>query len=146
VGIGDDARTGPITGNAVELAILVPLALDHHGSDCHAELNGAAVSKPPDRAAVGAAWRGFEFIDDLHRSNLRNSRDRSSRKGRSQKLPRRDARTQLPRHFAHSMLHGRMKLDQARLRHLDRTDFAHAAKIVSHEVHNHVQLGGVFSG
>ncbi len=67
VGVGDDAAAGLDVDAAV---------LDQRGADVDAGVEVAAVGQVADRAAVGTALGRLELVDDLHRADLRRSRER----------------------------------------------------------------------
>ena len=79
IGVGDDAAAD------VDAQLV---AGEHADADRDREIERAAGAEVAERAAVGAAPRRLELVDDLHRADLRRAGDRAAGERRAQEARR----------------------------------------------------------
>ena len=116
-------------------------AAQQQRADGDIQTDVSVVAEPADSAAIRAAPDGFEFIDDLHGPDLGSAGHRSPGEGRPEQLAICHPRTQGAGHLPHAMMHGGMRFDGPRLGNPHRAILADAAKIVAHQVDDHVEFG-----
>ena len=132
IGVGHDPRPR-LQGD--------PPRLHHQRADGDAEVEVAAQVEVAERAAVEAARRRLQLVDQLHGADLRGAGERPRGEGRHQRVQRVLARRELARHRAHQVHHVAVALDRHQLGDGDRPEAAHAPEVVAAEVHQHEVLG-----
>ena len=112
---GSESATTPRAGLHVRDAVL-----DHDRADVDAGVEVARVAQVADRAAVEAALRRLELVDDLHRADLRRARQRARGQARRAARPsRRSSGRSVPDHRRDDVHHVRVGLDRHQLADLD---------------------------
>ena len=100
--IGNDAGPGLDEGLVL---------FDDDGSDVDAHVHVAGETEVPHRAGIGPSPGRLEFIDDLHRANLRRAGDRTGRETSPQHVVRGLRVIQLPCHIRDDVHDVRIPLD-----------------------------------
>src|SRR5215207_6546579 len=126
----------------------VPAAVLHEGgAQDDAGVHLTVRAEIADGAGIEAALVLLQLVDDLHRPDLRRTRDRAGGKARSQRIEGVMAGPDLSLDVGDDMHHMAVALDEKLVRDAHRPDGSDTADIVAAEVEQHEVLGdllGVF--
>src|SRR5439155_22233993 len=116
----------------------VSLALFANGrTDSDAQLTLAVKSEIAQGPCVRTAADGFQFIDDLHRPELRRAGNAAARKTGSQCGEMAHLGSQPALDGGDQVLHLWIALESHQFRNLNGTEFTDFAQIVSQQIRNH---------
>ena len=111
--------------------------LDHRCTNGDSRVHIAVPRKITDRAAVHAALDRFQFVDDLHRTDFRRTRQRACRQYRTQGVHRRQTVLQLAGDIGHDVHHVGVTLDHHFFGEFDRTNFRDPPRVIAPQVDQH---------
>ncbi len=119
---------------------------DHADPDRDRELEGAARAEVAERAAVRAAPRGLELVDDLERALLRRAGDRAAGERGAQEVGVADIGARARADPRHLVVERRQLDDVAEVVDGDAAGLGDPAEVVALEVDDHQVLRGVLGG
>ena len=120
----------------------VGLAASHHNcSQRNAGVHRAAEVDVPNGAGVGAAADGFQFVDDLHRTDFRCPRDGAGRQARPQRIEGRCVWGEAAGDMACEVHHVAVAFDRHHITEHNRADCRHSTHVVAAKIDEHYVLG-----
>src|SRR5450755_345153 len=117
---------------------------ENRSSDDNVQVRAAAERQEADRSRVDAAGATLQFVDDLHRPDLRRARHGAAWKGALEAIDGSTLRGQFSAHGGHQLVNCRVRFHVHELRHMYGAHRADPPQIVSQQVHDHQVLGTAF--